>query len=649
MKPKKRFFMALGVVMAALLLLVPAHAVADDGVTADVISPLHVSGTQLCDEYGSPVRLQGVSLHGLGFGDEFTRYVNEAAFQTLRDDWGANVVRLPVYSMDYGGWCNGGNRDALRQTVSNGVTYATNLGMYAIIDWHILSDDNPQTHQSDAIAFFKEMSARYKDCPNVIYEICNEPNGGTSWDQIYDYACAVIPVIRANDPGAVIIVGTPTWSQDVDQVAGRPLPYKNVMYACHFYAATHGENLRQKVRTALAAGTPVFISECSICDASGNGGIDYDSANAWKQLIKDNGLSYIEWSLSNKGETASIIRGGSGKTSGWSVDDLSQAGQWFRSTMRELRQVQKDYSTADPADIIVSTHVQRIGWQGGVRGGAVAGTTGRALRMEALRMTLVDADGKECPPSGIQVSAHVQKVGWRDWVSGGSVAGTTGRKLRVEAIRVRLSDELAAKGYHVWYRIHVSKVGWTAWTSDGAPAGTAALAQRAEAVQIQLVKGDGKPVDGDGGTSAVSWPFFDGGVSCSAHVQRVGWMQYVSAGATAGTTGRRLRVEALRIKLGHAGVSGGIQYCAHVQSVGWQGWVDEDGLAGTTGRRLRVEAIRMRLTGELSDQANVWYRAHVQRIGWTGWVCNGAVAGTTGQRLRVEAVQVRVLPKGMRP
>ena len=309
------------------------------GITVPVargIKPLHVSGTQLCDSSGNPVRLQGVSLHGLGFGTDFTRYVNRAAFQTLRDDGGANVVRLPVYTQEYGGWCSGGDRDTLRRVVNDGVTYATNLGMYVIIDWHILSDGDPWTHQADAVAFFREMSARYAALPNVIYEICNEPNGGTDWRRIKSYAETVIPVIRANDPDAVIICGTPTWSQDVDQVASAPLPYGNVMYACHFYAATHGDYLRQKVKRAIAAGTPVFISESSICDASGNGAVDYASAEAWKALIRDYGLSYIEWSLCNKNEAASAISPSCGKVSGWSPSELSATGRWYRDTMRAL-------------------------------------------------------------------------------------------------------------------------------------------------------------------------------------------------------------------------------------------------------------------------------------------------------------------------
>lgn len=310
------------------------------GITAPVatgISALHVEGTRLCDATGASVRLQGVSLHGLGFGNDFTKYVNEAAFKTLRDDWGANLVRLPVYTQEYGGWCSGGDRDALRKTVNDGVTYATKLGMYVIIDWHILSDGSPVTHQAEAKDFFNEMSARYAKCPNVIYEICNEPNGNAvSWRDIKGYAEAIIPVIRANAPQALIVCGTPTWSQDVDSVIGNRLSDSNTMYSLHFYAATHGDGLRNKAQQALNAGVPIFITESSICDASGNGAVDYVSADKWKSLIRDNGLSFVEWSLCNKGEAASIIKSSCGKTSGWTNSDLNPTGQWYRALMREF-------------------------------------------------------------------------------------------------------------------------------------------------------------------------------------------------------------------------------------------------------------------------------------------------------------------------
>ncbi|MDE5873697.1 MAG: glycoside hydrolase family 5 protein, partial [Lachnospiraceae bacterium] len=164
----------------------------------------------------------------------------------------------------------------------------------------------------------------------IIYEICNEPNGGTSWSEVKSYAEEIIPIIRKNDPDAIIIVGTPTWSQDVDIAAQDPLDYDNVMYAIHFYAATHTDNIRNKAKTAFSSGLPIFVSEFSICDASGNGAIDYNQADLWFDLIEEYNLSYAAWNVSNKDETSSLIKSSCSKTSGWSDDELSETGIWLK-------------------------------------------------------------------------------------------------------------------------------------------------------------------------------------------------------------------------------------------------------------------------------------------------------------------------------
>ncbi len=287
---------------------------------------LSLKGTDLVDKNGKKYQLKGVSTHGLQW---FPQYVNKEAIKTLRDNWGANVFRLAMYTHE-GGYCNGGNKSELEALVCKGVEACTELGMYVIIDWHVLNERDPNVYKADAKVFFDRMSKKYKDNVNVIYEICNEPNG-PGWADVKRYADEIISVIRKNDPDAIIIVGTPTWSQDVDQVAANPVAKpKNVMYALHFYAATHKDDLRGKLKRAYEAGTPIFVSEFSICDASGNGGIDYASAKAWKDLINSYNLSYASWSLCNKAETSALLSSSTNKTSGWGDGDLSEAGRWIR-------------------------------------------------------------------------------------------------------------------------------------------------------------------------------------------------------------------------------------------------------------------------------------------------------------------------------
>ena len=288
---------------------------------------LSVKGTKLVDSSGSQVQLRGVSTHGLAW---YPEYVNEACFRQLKEEWGINVIRLAMYTAEYGGYCTGGDQEELKNLVKSGVEYAANCGLYVIIDWHILSDGNPNTYLEEAKAFFDEMSEEYADYTNVIYEICNEPNGGTSWSQVKEYAAQVIPVIRENDEDGIILVGTPNWCQYVEDAAADPLEdCSNVMYTLHFYAATHRESLRSALVSALEAGLPVFVSEYGICDASGSGAVDEVQADQWVELLDEHKISYVAWNLSNKSETSAFIQGSCGKTSGFAWEELTDSGKWL--------------------------------------------------------------------------------------------------------------------------------------------------------------------------------------------------------------------------------------------------------------------------------------------------------------------------------
>ncbi|MGN1180390.1 MAG: glycoside hydrolase family 5 protein, partial [Suilimivivens sp.] len=295
--------------------------------TPEAAGALHVEGTRLLDGNGNPVQLRGLSSHGLSW---FPDYINEECFRQFREEWNVNVIRLALYTAESGGYCTDGNRESLKKLIRNGVEYATNQDMYVIIDWHILSDNNPNIYLEESRNFFDEMSEEYKDYNNVIYEICNEPNGGTSWSDIKSYAVQVIETIRANDDDGIILVGTPNWSQGVDQAAADPITgYDNIMYTLHFYAATHTDWLRDSMKSAIADGLPVFVSEYGICDASGNGAIDEYQAEQWIKVLDDYGVSYVAWNISNKNETSAIFNSSCKKVSGFSESDLSASGKWL--------------------------------------------------------------------------------------------------------------------------------------------------------------------------------------------------------------------------------------------------------------------------------------------------------------------------------
>ncbi|WP_415272794.1 cellulase family glycosylhydrolase [Bacillus siamensis] len=289
---------------------------------------LSIKGTQLVNRDGKAVQLKGISSHGLQWYGDF---VNKDSLKWLRDDWGITVFRAAMYTAD-GGYID---NPSVKNKVKEAVEAAKELGIYVIIDWHILNDGNPNQNKEKAKEFFKEMSSLYKNTPNVIYEIANEPNGDVNWKRdIKPYAEEVISVIRKNDPDNPIIVGTGTWSQDVNDAADDQLKDANVMYALHFYAGTHGQSLRDKANYALSKGAPIFVTEWGTSDASGNGGVFLDQSREWLNYLDSKKISWVNWNLSDKQESSSALKPGASKTGGWPLTDLTASGTFVRENIR---------------------------------------------------------------------------------------------------------------------------------------------------------------------------------------------------------------------------------------------------------------------------------------------------------------------------
>ena len=296
----------------------------------------------IVDQQGNAVQLRAASTHGVHW---FPEYVNKDGFQSLRDEWGLNTVRLAIYPRE-GGYLQG-NQTLLDSKIAEGVEAAKELGMYVIIDWHVLAY-NPNEDLEAAKNFFQKYAEQYKDYNNVIFEICNEPTGTPWYDEsgndIYTYCKEVSKVIRDCGNNSIIICGTNDWSQRVDEVAAKPLKddgFENIMYSIHFYAGTHYDNIKNNVRSAISNGTPVFASEFGCCDASGNGGYDFANADDWMNLLKENNISYACWSLCNKAESASYISPSCSKTSGWTTSDLTETGVWLMNTSRGFAEAEE--------------------------------------------------------------------------------------------------------------------------------------------------------------------------------------------------------------------------------------------------------------------------------------------------------------------
>lgn len=278
------------------------------------------------DESGNKITLRGMSSHGIAW---YGHFYNEKTLRTIVDDWQVNVFRIAMYTEEWGGYIS---NNGIKNKVNELVQICIDLGIYVIIDWHILKDGSPMTHVVESEKFFDEMSKLWGSHPNVIYEICNEPNGWANWsNSIKQYAERVIPVIRKNAPRSMVIVGTGSWSQDILDAASNPLKFDNIALALHFYAGTHGDWLMQRIPVAMQKGSTVFVSEWGTSQSSGNGGVYINESRRWLDFLEKNQISWVNWSLAPKQESSAALRETASVNGHWSDSDLTDSGRFVKS------------------------------------------------------------------------------------------------------------------------------------------------------------------------------------------------------------------------------------------------------------------------------------------------------------------------------
>ena len=286
---------------------------------------LQVKGSQLCDQQGNPVILRGVSL---GWHNLWPRFYNKKAVQSLKEDWNCSVVRAAMGIMIEDNYLE--NPSYAMQCMTPVIESAIKQNIYVIIDWH-----SHLLKTEEAKAFFGKMAQKYGKFPHVIYEIYNEPVEDT-WADLKKYAAEVIGEIRKYDPDNIVLVGCPHWGQDIHLVAESPLiGFSNVMYTVHFYAATHGDYLRERTEAAVKKGIPVFISECGATEASGDGKIDPVSEEKWIQMCERLRISWVCWSLSDKNESSSMLLPRATATGPWPDDVIKDYGKLVKQLLKK--------------------------------------------------------------------------------------------------------------------------------------------------------------------------------------------------------------------------------------------------------------------------------------------------------------------------
>jgi endoglucanase len=279
---------------------------------------LSVKGTQLVDKNGEAIVLRGLSF---GWHNWWGKFYNKGVVKTLHNDWNATVLRAAM-GVDADENCYILNPNDSKSKIEAVIKAAIEQDIYVIIDFH-----SHNIHLDEAKLFFDEMSKKYTQYPNIIYEVFNEPDNET-WSEVKAYSQEVIKVIRNNDPKNIILVGNPHWDQDIHLAAADPIVgFENIMYTMHFYAGTHGKWLRDRTDDAIKNGLPIFVSESAGMEATGDGPLNVIAWQEYIDWMEARKLSWITWSISSKDETCSMLNKSANADGNWLDQDIKESGK----------------------------------------------------------------------------------------------------------------------------------------------------------------------------------------------------------------------------------------------------------------------------------------------------------------------------------
>jgi len=293
--------------------------------------PLSISGIHIVDSAGAPVSLAGPSFFWstTGWGQE--RFYNAEAVRYFAEDWNAKIVRAAMAAEREGSYLT--DPDANTKRALTIVDAAIENGLYVVVDWH---SHRAEENVEEAVAFFQNLATKYGDTPNLIYEIYNEPLNTTDWATVVKpYSETLIQAIREIDPDNLIVVGTQSWDQDVDKAADDPIVgYENLVYAVHFYAGSHKDELRAKAQYAIDKGLPLMATEWGTVNYDGDGDVDRESTLAWLKLLQDNSISHMNWAVSDAPEGAAMFVQGAPSDGNWTDEHLTESGAFVREIIR---------------------------------------------------------------------------------------------------------------------------------------------------------------------------------------------------------------------------------------------------------------------------------------------------------------------------
>lgn len=256
----------------------------------------------------------------------FPQFWNGNTLSWLVKDWKIQVIRAAM-AVNRNGYVQNPIKEKAKMVAV--IESSIKLGIYVIVDWHA-ENENPQIEH--AKRFFTEIARKYGRFPNVLFETFNEPSPN-SWPSTKKYHEVIVPIIRKYSKN-ICILGTATWSQDVDLAARDPVSGENLAYTLHFYASTHKQTLRDKADYALKKGIAIFITEWGTCESSGTGKLDFPEANIWLNWARQRKIGNTNWGIYDKEESCAVLKPGSSGGGSWDLNELTKSGNYLRNYLR---------------------------------------------------------------------------------------------------------------------------------------------------------------------------------------------------------------------------------------------------------------------------------------------------------------------------
>ena len=292
------------------------------------LAALQVENEFIATPSGEPIVLRGMSL---SWSQWHGKYYTPDMVKSLKTEWNCSVIRAAL-AVEHGGYLQEPESEYAKIEIV--IKTAINLGLYVIIDWH---DHHAENHKKEAAEFFKKIASSYGNYPNVIYEVYNEPIDSDWKEDIKPYHEYIIKEIRKIDPDNLIVLGTPTYSQDVDIAAQDPIQAKNIAYTLHFYSGTHQQEFRNKAEKALKLKLPIFVTEFGTTKANGDDGVYVEETLKWLEFLESHKISYCNWSVCDKDEDSAVFKPSSITKDNPQLKALTESGAFIKEYLNSFK------------------------------------------------------------------------------------------------------------------------------------------------------------------------------------------------------------------------------------------------------------------------------------------------------------------------